>query len=291
MDQDDPAFGADEMGALFRTVLDQPEPGLPPALLPQVRRSGGRLRRRRQLLAGGATVAAVSVLATAGWVVSGRPAAQHTPAGPDSPAAATRAVPSTAAPSTAAPVTGLPRPDPADTAATNAYQRQLSAQGNLALLEFLRAHLPEDFSAIADGPKEGRPGVYKATRTDGGLVTVVRRPSWLREVDRTTPNDSCDAHTVAGGRAEPLAADCESRVLPDGSVVMVRHLPQTLQGQVSEVNVITPDNTPYALTFLRVVSQPDETSPTVSLQQLLTLGQTPGFLPAIRDGWQDGPTP
>ncbi|MGW4898395.1 hypothetical protein ACWEQL_40070 [Kitasatospora sp. NPDC004240] len=288
MDHNDPAFGADdldgEMGALFRTVLDQPTPALPPALLPQVRRRGGGLRRRRNLLAGGAAVTAVSLLATAGWMVGGGADGQRTAAAASATASSTTAAAS-AAPSAATPTTTPSQPD---LATFRAPQRQRNAAGNQALLEYLRAHLPEEFADIVDGTKEMLPGHYIATRKDGAQV-IVARDTFGNGIDRNAPNAACKPVTTANGTLGPNAEDCANRVLPDGTVAEVRHLTEPLSGRVAALGLLTPDGKPYSLTFLRVVTKPDALSPTVSLEQLLTLAGTPGLVAALRDGWHDGP--
>ncbi|MFB6890819.1 hypothetical protein ACFCX4_16060, partial [Kitasatospora sp. NPDC056327] len=61
-EREDGYFGAEEMGRLFRTVLEQPEPPVP-WVGPQVRWAGVRLQRRRRWLVRAAVVAVTVVTA------------------------------------------------------------------------------------------------------------------------------------------------------------------------------------------------------------------------------------
>ncbi|MFE4603735.1 hypothetical protein ACFRKE_23100 [Kitasatospora indigofera] len=287
MDREDPAFGAEEIGALFRTVLDRPEPAAPEALLTRVRRDGGRLRRRRRLLAGIGAVVAVGVLAGAGWAVGVRPAATTTavPAGPSSPAASSAAA---TAPGTPAPATGGAPADEPYRGATVRYYRELNARPNQDLLAFLRAHLPADFARVTDGTEQMPPGQYDLTRTDGGQVVVVR-DALSTPVDRDAPDAACEPRIHPGGTEDATRTDCTGRTLPDGSVVLVSHAPGTLRGRTAVLDVLTPDGRTCTLWFLRKVDGPDGTLPTVSLDHLLALAETPGLVAAVHDGWQEAP--
>ncbi|MGW2249886.1 hypothetical protein ACWCXH_06755 [Kitasatospora sp. NPDC001660] len=280
MTRDDPAHGADEMGALFRSVLDQSEPATPPGLLPEVRRSGGRLRRRRRLTAAGAAVAAVALLATAGWAVDGRTAAQRTtvPAGPT--ASATSAVPSTAAPSS------FPPPPPnTDQAAHAAWERQVNAAGHQALLKVFRAHLPADFNAVSDGDGTWRSTVFEFTRKDGGAVGAWREEEMYDELDGGQ-DSPCEPIPSRTGPLPPFGKDCERRALPDGSVAWAFHPVAPGRGQWSVLTVVTPQHRQYSLDFGRNGKPPYQpTDETVALPRLLDLAAAPGFLEAIRDGW------
>ncbi|MQS11962.1 hypothetical protein F7Q99_06555 [Streptomyces kaniharaensis] len=277
MNRDDPAFGADEMGALFRTVLDQPEPTAPPALLPEVRHAGGRLRRRRRLTALGATVAAVALLGTAGWAVDGRTAAERTtvPAGPTASASAS------AAPSPA-PSSFPPPPAPWDQAAVREWDRQVNAAGHQALLKVLQAHLPEDFSSMTDG---GNSRSYNFTRKDGGAVAAWREDELYVDTEGGQASP-CETNSSKWGPVPPVGRDCERRTLPDGSVAWAYHPLNPGRGQWSALSVVTPQNRRYGLAFGRVGTPPFQpTDETIALPQLLDLAAAPGFLEAIRDGW------
>ncbi|WBP92057.1 hypothetical protein [Kitasatospora cathayae] len=277
MTRDDPALDADEMGALFRSVLDQAEPATSPGLLPEVRRSGGRLRRRRRLTAAGATVAAVSLLATAGWAVNGRTAAQRTtvPAAPTTSATSSTPVP-----------TSFPPPPPnTDQAAHAAWERQVNTAGHQALLKVFRTHLPTDFTSVSDGDGTWRSAVFEFTRKDGGAVGAWREDEMYadRESGQASP---CETSSNRTGPVPPVGKDCVSRTLPDGSVAWAFHPLNPGRGQWSALTVVTPQNRKYGLDFDRNGKPPFQpTDETVALPQLLDLAAAPGFLEAIRDGW------
>ncbi|MFF7988520.1 hypothetical protein ACFZDG_01860 [Kitasatospora xanthocidica] len=291
MNRDDPAFDADDMDALFRAVLDQREPATPLALLPEVRRSGVRLRRRRRLLATGATAAAVGLLATAGWAVHGRTAAVPDRTLP--PAAGVRGAP--VAP-TSPPPTAMTGPPPATAVAattgtatgTATGTGDTATAGGRALFTFLQNHLPDDIRRISASTTAND---FLLTRQDGGTVQVSRRldgPSGPRG-GTTSP---CELRTTDWGPMSPDGEDCVGMTLPDGSMVWALH-PLTFvpRGRDSEIRVITPDGLAYALHFARAEAQPEPGDPTVALPQLLMLAGRSGFLAALRDGWGDPPVP
>ncbi|WP_189915301.1 hypothetical protein [Kitasatospora xanthocidica] len=288
MNRDDPAFDADDMDALFRAVLDQQEPATPLALLPEVRRSGVRLRRRRRLLATGATAAAVGLLATAGWAVHGRTAAAPERTLP--PAAGVRGAP--AAP-TSPPPAATTGPPPATTVATTAATAATgtggtATTGGRALFALLQNHLPEDFREISAGTTTDD---FLLTRHDGGTVQVSRRSDGPSGPFGGTTSP-CELRTTDWGPMSPDGEDCVGMPLPDGSMVWVLH-PLTFvpHGQESEIRVITPDRLVYALHFARAEAQPEPSDQTVALPQLLMLAGRSGFLAALRDGLGDSPAP
>ncbi|MFE6054823.1 hypothetical protein ACFQ6N_29060 [Kitasatospora sp. NPDC056446] len=288
MNRDDPAFDADDMDALFRMVLDQPEPAAPPALLPEVRRSGVRLRRRNRLLTAAATAAAVALLATAGWAVGGRNSAGG-PAPLPPAATGVTARPSTPAdpPSTAGGPTGTPSPVTAGTAgATGGGNGNGNGNGSLALLTFLRSHPPEGVRQVfSTGATNG----FLLT-TDYGTITLSRRLDGTAELRGGTASP-CGPRSNAWGLMNPEGEDCAGRTLPDGSAVWVMHPLSTAPlGREAEIRIVTPDDRVYVLFFARAETAPKPTDPTLPLPQLLDLAGQPGFLEAVRDGWSDSAT-
>ncbi|MEV7771761.1 hypothetical protein [Kitasatospora sp. NPDC086791] len=288
MNGDDPAFDADDMGALFRAVLDQPEPAAPPELLPEVRRSGARLRRRRHLLATVATATAVGLLATAGWAVRGRTPAE------DSgrallPAAGAPGVPVAApSPSGTSSPSAAPSPTAGGTAdATGGPTPTGTAQeGSRGLLALLRAYPPEEIWTVARGVA---PESLLLTRKDGGTVRVSRRLEGPSGPLGGT-GSPCGPRSGTRGPRSPEGKDCVGTKLPDGSVVWALHpLSVAARGQEAEVRVVAPDGLVYALLFVRAETQPypRPDDPTLALPQLLVLAGQPGFLQALRDGWGD----
>ncbi|MEU9041193.1 MULTISPECIES: hypothetical protein [unclassified Kitasatospora] len=297
MNGDDPAFDADDMGALFRTVLDQPEPATPAALLPEVRRSGARLRRRRHLLATVATAAAVGLLATAGWAVRGRTPVEGSgrefvPAA--SAPGLTSAMPSPSVPPSPA-VTGTGGTATGGTAPGSTTPGRPTtggpaADGSLSLLALLRAHPPEDIVQVFRGATAND---YLLTRTDGGTVTVSRRLDGPAGPSGGT-DSPCGPRSNAWGPMNPEGEDCVGMKLPDGSTVWALHpLSAAHRGREAQLRIVTPDDLAYVLLFVRAGARPQPGDPTVPLPQLLVLSGQPGFVAAVRDGWGDpifGPT-
>ncbi|MFG2821121.1 hypothetical protein ACGFX4_17045 [Kitasatospora sp. NPDC048365] len=262
MTGDETRYDAEEMGALFRAVLEQPEPPASPAVLPEVRRAGGRLRRLRRLAAVGATAAAVCVLATAGWALGGRPPAGAGTIGPaaESPTGASIASPPGASPSGA------------------------GRGGHQGLLGLLRAHLPAALQDVTDGPV---PGAYTMTRTDGGTVLLGRRLDGVAS-GRGGAASPCGPRSNARGPVEPDGRDCTGFTLPDGTAVWVLHpIMVPPRGQEAEIRLITPQDRVYVLLFGRGGARPQPDDPTVPLSQLVELARQPGFLEVVRDGWND----
>ncbi|MER7580988.1 hypothetical protein [Kitasatospora sp. NPDC097691] len=301
MNRDDPAFDADDMGALFREVLDQPEPAVPPGLLPEVRRSGTRMRRRRHLLATVATALAVGLLATAGWAVHGRapvagvgrglaPAASGpvlpsaTPSRPDAPPPAATGTRDTTAPGAAGDTAAAPGAPSEVTTAGGTAPPGASAVGSARLLALVRDHPPQDIGGVARGTTAD---AFVLTRKDGGTVTMSRSLDGPSE-PRGGTTSPCESRTTAWGPMSPDGRDCVGTKLADGSVVWMLH-PLTVvpRGQEAEIRVVTPNGLVYILLFARAEARAQPDDVTVPLLGLMQLAEQPGFLEAVRDGWAD----
>ncbi|MFI8456405.1 hypothetical protein [Kitasatospora sp. NPDC085464] len=301
MNRDDPAFDADDMGALFREVLDQPEPAVPQGLLPEVRRSGTRMRRRRHLLATVATALAVGLLATAGWAVHGRapveragrglapaasgPVLPSTASGrPDAQPPAATGTDGTAAPGTVQDTAAAPGTASAVTATGGTASPGASAVGSARLLALLRDHPPEDIGGVAGG---ATPDAFVLTRKDGGTVTMSRSLDGPAQ-QRGGTSSPCESRTTAWGPMSPEGRDCLGTKLADGSVVWLLH-PLTVvpRGQEAEVRVVTTSGLVYVLLFARAEARSQPEDVTVPLLELMQLAEAPGFLEAVRDGWAD----
>ncbi|MFD8752944.1 hypothetical protein ACFV0O_18505 [Kitasatospora sp. NPDC059577] len=302
MNGDDPAFDADDMGALFRAVLDQPEPAAPPELLPEVRRSGNRLRRRRRLLATVATAAAVGLLATAGWAVRGRSPAEH-----DGrvllPAASAPVAPSVA-PSPSASASPTPSVTPSPMAGGTAGGTDdwtedgtdgtdgtttvgVATEGSPALFALLRAHPPEEIGKASRGVSSEN---FLLTRKDGGTVAVTRRLDGPSGALGGATSPCGTPMPGSSGPKSPEGEDCVGMKLPDGSMVWAMHpVSVTPRGREAALRLVTPDELAYTLLFVRAEArpypQPDD--PTVALPQLLILAGQSGFRKAVQDGWGD----
>ncbi|MEV6973306.1 hypothetical protein [Kitasatospora sp. NPDC093806] len=267
MSQEDREPGAEELGALFRAVLDQPEPTVPP-VGPQVKRAGGRLRRRRRLLTATAVAAAVAVIATAGVAVSGRPLEV------DNLDATVPAAPAPSAPTPAAATATPDRP---------ATDWQQDAAGHAALLRFLREHPLPGVTAVDE---RDRATEFTLRRTSGGPVRFARffegpvRDSSLRE-------SPCEQRKLPNGdvAADPIGTGCLPVPLPDGALAWVLNPLTRGQPQSVLVWLVTAQG---RLFTLGVDSGPvDGRYDVVPLEAVRDLVATPGFVRAVDEGWRD----
>ncbi|WP_380284856.1 hypothetical protein [Kitasatospora purpeofusca] len=273
-DREDREFGAEQVGALFRTVLEQPEPAVP-AVGPQVKRAGGRLRRRRRLVAVTAAAVAVTAVATAGVAVTGR-------SGPGAPAAAPTTGP---APSTAVTPSTPGTPSTADTPSAEdpqAADRRLDAVGHADLLRFLRDHPLPGITGIDENPSSRE---FTMQRPDAGRVRFMRE----FEGPATSPDERqspCAARTLPnGGTADPDGADCLTVPLPDGAVAWVLHPGHRDRPTSVWIRLITAQGRKFTLSFDSAPVAGVHT--TVPLEAVRDLAATPGFVRAVDEGWRD----
>ncbi|MFB8237253.1 hypothetical protein ACFC58_11955 [Kitasatospora purpeofusca] len=282
MSQDNRDVDAEEVGALFRTLLDQPEPAVPPVGA-QVKRAGARLRSRRRSTAVLAAAVAVVAVAGAGIAVTGRP-------GPGVPAAAPAAATSSSvasgtasgtaegpqnAPSTqGSPATGSPE-DPASA------DRRLNAVGHADLLRFLRDHPLPGITRIDEG---GSASEFLMQRPAGGRVRFLRQFEGPVR-DPSQRESPCAPKLPNGEPADPYGTDCLPVPLPGGALGWVMHPVHRGQPDSVRLWLITAEGRLFTLGF---DSAPvDGGYRTVPLEAVRELAVTPGFVEAVDRGWRD----
>ncbi|MFE6870287.1 hypothetical protein ACFVFS_27505 [Kitasatospora sp. NPDC057692] len=282
-DREDREFGAEQMGALFRTVLDQREPAVPP-VGPQVRRAGARLRLRRRLLTVTAAAVAVAAVATAGVAVTGR-------SGPTAPVAAPTTAPTTApmptpttdpTPSAAATPSATDTPVAPNSADPVAADWQLSAAGHAELLRFLRDHPLPGVTGIEENASSRE---FTMHRANDGRVRFMREFNGLvgSPDERESP---CTAQKLPNGDpADPFGTDCLTVPLPDGALAWVLHPAYRDQPKAVWIWLVTAQGRKFVLSF---DSAPVDGAYTpLPLEAVRGLAATPGFVRAVDEGWRD----
>ncbi|MFB7471212.1 hypothetical protein [Kitasatospora sp. NPDC056184] len=286
MGQEDREFGAEQVGALFRTVLEQPEPAVP-AVGPQVRRAGARLRLRRRLLTVTAAAVAVTAVATAGIAVTGRSGAGAPAAAPTaSGAPSTPGTPGTPSASDTPPPSGTPTAQASLTAQASgslvAEDWRLNAAGHADLLRFLRDHPLPGVTGTDAGASSREFTMHRAN--DG-------RVRFMREFDgpaaspdeRTSP---CAARTLPNGEtADPYGTDCLEVPLPDGALAWVLHPMYRDRPTSVWIRLVTAQGRKFTLSFDSAPVNGIYT--TLPLEAVRDLAATPGFVRAVDEGWRD----
>ncbi|MFF8768876.1 hypothetical protein [Kitasatospora sp. NPDC015120] len=285
MGQEDRDLGAEQMGALFRTVLDQQEPAVPP-VGPQVKRAGARLRLRRRVLTVTAAAVAVAAVATAGVAVTGR-------SGPGAPAAAPTTPASATTPAAPPTPTVPPAPDAptsatsatAPTAATSqelvAEDWRLNAAGHADLLRFLRDHPLPGVTGVEEGASSRD---FTMQRAGDGRIRFMREfngparsPS-----DRKTP---CAPKLPSGEPADPFGTDCLTVPLPDGALAWVLHPVHRGQPMSVWIRLVTAQGRMLTLSLDSAPVNGVYTTP--PLEAVRDFAMTPGFVRAVDEGWRD----
>ncbi|MFE2105534.1 hypothetical protein ACFXAF_06625 [Kitasatospora sp. NPDC059463] len=278
MGQEDRDLGAERMGALFRTVLDQQEPAVPP-VGPQVKRAGARLRLRRRVLTVTAAAVAVAAVATAGVAVTGR-------SGPEAPAAAPTTAPASVTTSTAPPTPTVPPAPAAPTAQTSqelvAEDWRLNAVGHAELLRFLREHPLPGVTAVEEGASSRD---FTLQRANDGRIRFMREFNGPAHspYDRETP---CAPKLPSGEPANPFGTDCLAVPLPDGALAWVLH-PVHRGPSASSVWIwlVTAQGRMLILSLDSAPVNGVYTTP--PLETVRDFAMTPGFVRAVDEGWRD----
>ncbi|MGW4896630.1 hypothetical protein ACWEQL_30895 [Kitasatospora sp. NPDC004240] len=276
MTREDPEFGAEQMGALFRTALDQPEPAAP-VVVPEVRRAGARLRLRRRVLTVTAVAAAVATVATLGVTVGGRPEPSATAAAPTASGSPPASGTPTAGPS------GSAAPTPTATAAPTPEHLvedwRLNAVGHQNLLTWLREHpLPGFAGRVEEG---GHASVFRLLREDGGEGNVLRIfEGWARTPEeRMSP---CGPRTNGD-----LLRDCAGRTLPDGTVLWAAYPAYRDRPGGTVLMVITAERHRRITVNLNPGSTDGTPRTPLTPEQALDVAARPGFVQAVDEGWRD----
>ncbi|MGY0461344.1 hypothetical protein ACW14Y_13910 [Kitasatospora sp. cg17-2] len=290
MSQENRDLDAEEVGALFRTLLDQPEPAVPP-VGPQVKRAGARLRSRRRSTAVLAATVAVVAVATAGIAVTGR-------SGPGVPVAAAAGAAAGSSSSTAggtptappnAPDTpGTPNaPGTPDTPATGSPEdpasadRRLNAAGHAGLLRFLRDHPLPGVTRIDEG---GSASEFLMQRPTGGRVRFLRQFEGPVR-DPSQRESPCAPKLPTGEPADPFGTDCLAVPLPGGALAWVMHPVHRGQPDSVRLWLVTAEGRLFVLGFDSALV--DGGYSTVPLEAVRELAAAPGFVEAVDQGWRD----
>ncbi|MFJ4791537.1 hypothetical protein [Kitasatospora purpeofusca] len=281
MSQENRDLDAEEVGALFRTLLDQPEPAVPP-VGPQVKRAGARLRSRRRSTAVLAATVAVVAVATAGIAVTGR-------SGPGVPVAAATGAAAGSSSSTAGGTPTAPpnAPGTPDTPATGSPEdpasadRRLNAAGHAGLLRFLRDHPLPGVTRIDEG---GSASEFLMQRPTGGRVRFLRQFEGPVR-DPSQRESPCAPKLPTGEPADPFGTDCLAVPLPGGALAWVMHPVHRGQPDSVRLWLVTAEGRLFVLGFDSALV--DGGYSTVPLEAVRELAAAPGFVEAVDQGWRD----